>query len=293
MAIQQTAERTTTTASLSSTRKVLRGLFRRLDVILAVGFLLVLLFVAIFADIIAPYSYATPDLRNQLQPPSPEHWLGTDQLGRDVLSRLMNATRLTLLAPLIAVGVAIVLALPTGLVAGYRRGWIDAVSGRVADVFLSLPGLVFALAIVAVLGRGIGNAMLALGVAFAPGLYRVIRAATLSVAQETYIESAKSIGSSTPRILFVHVVPNIMAPLVVQVTILMGVSIIAESGLSFIGVGAQPPSASLGTMLKDAYDTQFQAPLGVFPAGIVLVLTVLCFNTLGDRLRDALLGEQR
>lgn len=269
------------------------GRLKRPAVFLASGFILLVLFVAIFAELIAPYDYAAQDLRNQLQGPSLAHWLGTDHLGRDVLSRLMYAARLTLLAPAISVGVALVIALPTGLFAGYRRGWIDAVTGRVADVFLSLPGLVFALAIVAVLGRGIVNAMFALGIAFAPGLYRVIRAATLSVVGETYIESARSIGSSTLRIVFRHVVPNILAPLIVQVTILMGVSIIAESALSFLGVGAQPPSASLGTMLRDAYDFQFKAPLAVLPPGIVLMLTVLCFNTLGDRLRDALLGEQR
>lgn len=262
-------------------------------VFLAGGFLALMVFVAIFAEIIAPYDYAAQDLANQLQPPSADHWLGTDHLGRDVLSRLMFATRLALLAPLLSVGIALVLALPTGLFAGYRRGWVDAVTGRVAEVFLSLPGLVFALAIVAILGRGLFNAMLALGIAFAPGLYRVVRAATLSVVGETYIESAKSIGSSTGRTVFVHVVPNIMAPLVVQVTILMGISIIAEAALSFIGVGAQPPSASLGTMLRDAYDFQFKAPFAVLPPGVLLVITVLCFNTLGDRLRDALLGEQR
>ena len=290
MATQETATRAT--PSLASSRFVFERL-RRPGVLLAAAFLVLMIVVAVFAPLLAPYDPSTQELRNQLAAPSSEHWLGTDQLGRDVLTRIMYATRLTLLAPAISVGIALVLALPAGLFAGYHRGWLDAVTGRVADVFLSLPGLVFALAIVAVLGRGIFNAMLALGIAFAPGLYRVVRAATLNVVGETYIESARSIGSSTFRTVFVHVVPNILAPLVVQVTILMGVSIIAESGLSFIGVGAQPPTASLGSMLRNAYDFQFQAPLAVLPPGILLVLTVLCFNTLGDRLRDALLGEQR
>jgi peptide/nickel transport system permease protein len=274
-------------------RNSVLGRLRKPSVYLAAGFILLLLLVAIFAEVIAPYPYSAQDLTNTLQGPSWEHWMGTDHLGRDVLSRLMFATRLTLLAPLLSVGIALLLALPTGLFAGYRRGWVDAVTGRIAEVFLSLPGLVFALVLVAVLGRGLFNAMLALGIAFAPGLYRVVRAATLGVVGETYIESARSIGSSTPRIVFVHIVPNIMAPLVVQVTILMGISIIAEAALSFIGVGAQPPSSSLGTMLRDAYDYQYQAPFAVLYPGIALVLTVLCFNTLGDRFRDALLGEQR
>lgn len=291
MAIQ-TVLPPTKAASLSSRGMVLARL-RKPAVFLAAAFLLVLIVLAVFAPLIAPYDPAAQDLIGQLQPPSPAHLLGTDHLGRDVFTRLIFATRLTLLAPLISVGVAILLGLPFGMLAGYRRGWVDAVTGRVAEIFLSLPGLVFALAMVAVLGPGIVNAMLALGIAFSPGLYRIIRAATLGVARETYIESARSIGSGTPRILFVHVVPNILAPFIVQVTILMGISIIAESGLSFIGVGAQPPTASLGSMLRDAYDFQFQAPLAVLPPGILLVLTVLCFNTLGDRLRDALLGEQR
>ncbi len=269
------------------------GRLRTPAVFLSLGFLALLLFVAIFAEVIAPYNYAAQDLTNQLAPSSPEHWLGTDHLGRDVLSRLMFATRLTLLAPLLSVGVALVIALPTGLFAGYARGWVDQVTSRVAEVFMALPGIVFALVIVAILGRGLFNAMLALGIAFAPGLFRIVRAATLGVVGETYIESARSIGSSTFRTVFVHVVPNIMAPLIVQVTILMGISIIAESALSFIGVGAQPPASSLGSMLRDAYDFQFRAPFAVLPPGIVLMLTVLCFNTLGDRFRDALLGEQR
>lgn len=284
-----------TTASKvnSAARSTVLSRLRTPAVFLSFGFLLLLLFVAIFAEVIAPYNYAAQDLQNQLQSPSAEHWLGTDHLGRDVLSRLMFATRLTLLAPVLSVGIALVISLPTGLLAGYRRGWVDAVTGRVAEVFLSIPALVFALVLVAVLGRGLFNAMLALGIAFAPGLYRVVRAATLGVVGETYIESANSIGSPTARTVLVHVVPNIMAPLVVQVTILMGISILAEAALSFIGVGAQPPSASLGTMLRDAYDFQYQAPFAVVPPGIMLMITVLCFNTLGDRFRDALLGEQR
>lgn len=269
------------------------SLLRRPAAVASLTFIVLLVVVAAFAPVLAPFDPATQILQDQLRGPSAAHWLGTDHLGRDVFSRLIYAARLTLLAPAIAVGVALALALPTGMFAGFRRGWFDAVSGRVADVFLSLPGLVFALAMVAVLGRGTVNAMLALGIAFSPGLYRIVRASALQVSQETHIESARSIGSSTGRILFIHVVPNILAPLVVQVTILMGISIIAESGLSFIGVGAQPPTASLGAMLRDANQFQFKAPLAVLPAGIVLVLTVLSFNTLGDRLRDLLLGEQR
>lgn len=292
MAISSVTPVAPVAAATMPNRSVLARL-RKPAVFIAGAFLLLLIALAVLAPVVSPYSPAAQDLMNALKPPSPAHLLGTDHLGRDVFTRLVYATQLTLLAPLISVGVAVVIALPTGMLAGYRRGWVDAATGRIAEVFLSLPGLVFALAMVAVLGPGIVNAMLALGIAFSPGLYRIIRAATLGVARETYIESARSIGSGTPRILFVHVVPNILAPFIVQVTILMGISIIAESGLSFIGVGAQPPTASLGSMLRDAYDFQYQAPLAVLPPGILLVLTVLCFNTLGDRLRDALLGEQR
>ncbi|GGP04232.1 hypothetical protein GCM10012278_19040 [Nonomuraea glycinis] len=184
-------------------------------------------------------------------------------------------------------GVALLIGLPLGLWAGLRRGAVDAIAGRLADTILSLPALVAALAIIAVLGPGLVNAMLSIGIIFAPGLFRVVRGATLAVAEETFVDSAVAIGSSTRRTLWVHILPNIAAPLLVQVTILMGVALLVEASLSFIGLGVQPPDASWGSMLKAAYTNQFHSPFAVVPSGVAMVLTVLAFNTIGDSIRDA------
>lgn len=279
--------------SMTVSRRVIRpSLFRQAmrspAFALAVGFLVFLVLIAILAPLVAPYDPDQQELANRLAGPSAAHLLGTDDLGRDVLSRLIYASRLALLAPLIAVGVAVLLGVPTGLLAGLRRGWADAVTGRVADTLLSLPGLAFALAIVAVLGPGLANAMVAMGIVFAPNLYRVVRGATISVANETYVESARAIGCSTRRILWSHIMPNIAAPFLVQVTILMGVSLLAEASLSFLGLGVQAPDSSWGSMLQVAYQNQYTAPFSVVPPGIALVLVVLAFNTIGDTARDVL-----
>lgn len=266
---------------------ILTVLLRRPSFVVAAGFLVLLIVVAVGAPLVAPYDPDAQTLADRLQGPSSKYLLGTDSLGRDVLSRLIYASRLALLAPLIAVGVAILLGVPTGLWAGLRRGWVDAVLSRFSDTLLSLPGLAFALAIVAVLGPGLGNAMMAMGVVFAPSLFRVVRGATLAVAEESYIESARTIGCSTNRIIWVHVLPNIAAPFLVQTTILMGVALLAEASLSFLGLGVQAPDSSWGSMLEVAYQNQYRAPLSVVPPGMALVLTVLSFNTIGDSIRDA------
>jgi len=271
---------------------MLRRASRRTSFVIAAAFIGVLIVAAVGAPLLAPHDPGTQNLANQLQGPSGTHPLGTDDLGRDVASRLIFAARLALLAPLISVGVAVLIGVPSGLLAGLRRGWLDAVTGRIADSLLSLPGLAFALAIVAVLGPGLTNAMVAMGIVFAPSLYRVVRGATLTVAEETYIESARSIGASNSRIVVSHVMPNIAAPLLVQVTILMGVALLAEASLSFLGLGVQAPDASWGSMLRTAYENQYSAPYSVLPAGIALVLTVLAFNTVGDTIRDVVASRR-
>lgn len=266
--------------------RVLRVLLRRPSFVVALSLLALLVFVAIAAPLVAPQDPTAQTLADRLQGPSAAHLLGTDNLGRDVLSRLIYAARLALLAPLIAVGVAVLIGVPAGLVAGLSGGWVDSVTGRIFDTLLSLPGLAFALAVVAVIGPGLVNAMVAMGIVFAPSLYRVVRGAALDVAAESYIESARAIGCSLRRVIWVHVLPNIAAPVLVQVTILMGVALLAEASLSFLGLGVQPPNSSWGSMLQVAYQNQYRAPLGVLPAGTALVLTVLSFNTIGDAVRD-------
>ncbi|MDQ7910147.1 ABC transporter permease [Phytohabitans sp. ZYX-F-186] len=273
-------------------RRPLRAVLRRPSSAVAFAFLVLLVGSAIAAPVIAPHDPDAQELGNRFAGVSLSHLAGTDEFGRDVLSRLLYAARIAVTAPLISVGVAVLVGLPAGLWAGRRRGVVDAVSGRLADTLLSLPALASALAIVAVLGPGLTNAMIAVGIIFSPTVFRVVRGATLAVAEETFIESAAAIGCSTRRTLWVHVLPNIAAPLLVQVTILMGVALLAEASLSFIGLGVQPPDASWGSMLGAAYRSQYDAPYAVVPPGIALVLTVLTFNTLGDALRDVLSGRR-
>ncbi|SHK50847.1 peptide/nickel transport system permease protein [Pseudonocardia thermophila] len=274
-------------------RQALRRLLRRPSSVVALGFLLVLIVLAVLAPWVAPHDPLVQDLESSFAPYTAQHWLGTDDLGRDVASRLIHAIRLALLAPLISVGVAVLLGVPTGLWAGLARGWVDAVLSRLADALLSLPGLAFALAIIAVVGPGLANVMVALGIVFAPTLFRVVRGAAMAVAEEPFIDAARSIGSRTWRILWVHVLPNVAAPLLVQATILMGLALLSEAGLSFLGLGVQPPEASWGSMLRTAYDNQFEAPLAVLPPGIAVVLTVLAFNTIGDAIRDVMTARGR
>ncbi|MGI5132915.1 oligopeptide/dipeptide ABC transporter ATP-binding protein [Pseudonocardia sp. CA-107938] len=203
-------------------RRAARQLLRRPSGVVALGFVLLLIVLAALAPWVAPHDPLAQDLSDAFAPYSGEHWLGTDDLGRDVASRLIHAIRLALLAPLISVGVALLLGVPTGLWAGLSRGWVDTVLSRIADALLSLPGLAFALAIIAVVGPGLTNVMIALGIVFAPSLFRVVRGAAMAVAEEPFIDAARSIGSPTHRILGVHVLPNVAAPLLVQATILMG-----------------------------------------------------------------------
>jgi peptide/nickel transport system permease protein len=277
----------TTATQSARPRHVIRTLLRRPASATAVGFIVVLVFFAIAGPLVYPHDPEAQDLGNRFAEISSTHLLGTDEFGRDVASRIIQASRIAVTAPLISVGVALLIGLPLGLWAGLRRGAVDAVVGRLADTILSLPALVAALAIIAVLGPGLVNAMISIGIIFAPGLFRVVRGATLSVAEETFVDSAVAIGSSTRRTLWVHILPNIAAPLLVQVTILMGVALLVEASLSFIGLGVQPPDASWGSMLKAAYTNQFHSPFSVVPSGVAMVLTVLAFNTIGDSIRDA------
>lgn len=244
--------------------------------------------IAVLAPMLAPQDPTTQDLSNRfLAPFSPGHLLGTDDLGRDYLSRMMFGTRVSALAPLIAASVAMVLGVPPGLVAGLFGGRVDWVISRIADTLMALPTLVMAIAMIAIFGPGLTNAMIAVGVAFAPRLYRLTRAATISVRGETYIEASRMLGCSHARILFVHVLPNIRSALLVQVTLLMSLAFLAEAGLSFLGLGVQAPDASWGSLLRLAFDKKFLGPWLIVPPGIGIMLTILALNVLGDGVRDA------
>ena len=270
-----------------SRTRVLREVLRKPAAAVSIGYVLLLVVLAIGGRWIAPHDPDVQDLGNRFAGPSLEHWFGTDDLGRDVASRIINAAAVTISAPAISVGIAVAIGLPLGLWAAVRGGWVDAITGRLADTVLALPALVGALAIVAVLGPGLVTTMIAVGIIFSPAIFRVVRGAALAVTEETFIRAADAVGSSRRRTLWVHVLPNIAAPLLVQTTILMGVALLVEASLSFLGLGVQPPDASWGSMLKAAYANQFDAPYAVVPPGIAMVLTVLAFNTIGDAIRDA------
>lgn len=265
---------------------------QRLAVVMA-GVLAVIVLVALLAPWITPQDPNAQTLLDRLAPPGPQHLFGADDLGRDVLSRMIVATRETLWAGALATAVSMVFGLPFGLLAGYLRGWVDAVLGRVADALMAIPPLLFAMAIVAVLGRGVTNAMIAIGVVTAPRFFRVARSVALVIREETYIEAARSIGCPTGRIVRTHVLPNMLSPLIVQVSVTMGFAILFEAGLSFLGLGVQPPDASWGSMLQRSTQFAGQAPWLVLLPGLAILVTVLCFNTVGDAVRDSVGRENR
>lgn len=280
-------------AEIGSPPKFWRRVLQSKVNIVCLGYLLLLVVVAVLAPVLAPYAPETQDLANNFAPPlSPDHLLGTDQLGRDILSRLIYAARVSLIAPVIAVGVGVVIGVPLGLLAGYIGGAFDWVVSRVADALIALPALVLALALVGVFGPSLSNAMVAVGIAYSPRLLRVVRGATLAVREETYVEASRVVGCSTTRLVFMHVLPNVRSPLLVQLSLLMGISLLAEASLSFLGLGVQPPDASWGSMLRTAFENNFSGPwLAWFP-GLAIVITVLAFNLLGDGIRDAV-GRER
>lgn len=243
---------------------------------------------ALFPHQIAPYDPTRQDLNNILAGPSAAHWLGTDDLGRDVLSRMVIGTRVSLGASFIAVAVALLLGLPIGTAAGYFGGWVDSTIMRVVDAVLCFPPLILALAVAAVAGPGMVNSMVAVGVVLTPSLARLIRAQVLAVKESPYVEVARSFSSGSLRIVVRHILPNAIQPVIVQAAIFLGVALIAEAILSFLGLGVQPPAASWGSMLSRAYAFMHQEPLQMFPPGIAIVITVLAFNTLSDIAQDRL-----
>jgi len=227
----------------------------------------------------------------RLQTPSTKHWLGTDSFGRDVFSRLIVSARTTLLAVAQAISVGMVIGIPLGILAGMTRGWLDAVLSRVADALMTLPPLVLALAAIGLMGPGLTNAMIAVGIVLAPNLFRLARASALSVSEELYIEACRAAGCSRWRLLWRHLLPNASSPLLVEITFAAGAVITAEASLSFLGIGAQPPQVSWGLMLRDAFAEVHQAAWLMTPPSIMIVLTILSFAMAGDGLRDAVEGK--
>jgi peptide/nickel transport system permease protein len=265
------------------------GRFLRRKVAVA-GLLVIVLFVAaaVLAPLIAPYDPIATSWSAIRKAPSVTHWMGTDENGRDVLSRVLFGARASLLAGVVSVLIAAGIGVPAGLLAGFAGGWVDALLSRVVDAMLACPFLILAIALAAFLGPDLVNAMIAIGVSTAPRFMRVARAATLEVAGAEYVQAAWSLGASRTRVLLRHVAPNIVPPVLVQASLSLAASIIAEASLSFLGLGQQPPLPSWGSMLNAAQRFLTQAPwLAVFP-GLAIFLCVLSFNLVGDGLRDAL-----
>lgn len=251
--------------------------------------LAVIVLVALVAPLfISPDMATKMDMRARLAPPSFDHVLGTDQLGRDLFYRVMLGARISLSIALSAVVMSIFIGLPLGIVSGYFGGRLDNVMMRLVDTFLSFPVLLLALTISAVLGPNLQNTIIAIGVAFAPFLARIVRGETLRVAQMAYVEAARASGTTDLYMIVRHILPNIMPPVIVQATISLAFAILAESGLSFLGLGTQPPHASWGLMIQASRDYLDLAPWTALVPGAAIALTVLALNMFGDVLRDVL-----
>ncbi|CAN5385029.1 ABC transporter permease [soil metagenome] len=243
---------------------------------------------AVFAPFIAPYDPIETSWSAIRQAPSFAHWFGTDEIGRDVLSRVIWGTRASLLAAVVSVSISLMIGVPIGLAAGYIGGFVDALISRITDAFLACPFLILAIALAAFLGPNLTNAMIAIGVSAAPIFVRLTRGQVINVKVEDYITAARAIGNTPLRIAMRHVLPNIAAPVMVQATLAIAAAVIAEASLSFLGLGQQPPAPSWGSMLNTAKNFIDNAPWMAIWPGLSIFLLVVSFNLLGDGLRDAL-----
>lgn len=255
--------------------------------------LAIMVLAALLGPLLAPYGVNQTDVANALQAPSSAHWFGTDDLGRDVFSRVLIAAQVSLRVALISVAIALAVGVFLGIIAGYAGGWLDSVFMRLVDVMFAFPMLILALAIVAVLGPGVNTATIAIGIVYVPIFARVTRASTLGVRSEPYVRASQTMGTGHLRILRTHVLPNISGPIIVQTSLSLAFAILSEAALSFLGLGVQPPQPSWGRMLFEAQSFLGTAWwLAVFP-GIAIFLTVLACNLVGDGLRDVLDPQQR
>jgi peptide/nickel transport system permease protein len=267
---------------------VMKRLFKNKAAV--VGGVIILFFIVV--AIIGPYLVKTDPLHqnlvNKLQPPSKEHWFGTDNFGRDIFSRIVHGTGLTLTVGFLSVAVGGIIGVIIGIVSGYYGGWLDTISMRLMDVLLAFPGILLALAIVSVLGGSLQNVIIAVGIFSVPAFARIVRGSTLQVKKLEYIDAVRSLGASDIRIIFRHILPNIMSPIIVQATMRIATAILTASGLAFLSLGAPPPTPEWGAMLNDGRTYMHNAGHMVLIPGIAIVIVVLAFNIFGDGLRDAL-----
>lgn len=272
---------------MGETRLALRRFARRRTALAGTLFLTLLILGALAAPLVSPYDPLKQDLARMLAGPSPPHLLGTDDLGRDVLTRLLHGARLSLGAACLAVTIATLAGVPIGLVAGYLGGRIDDALMRIIDALQAFPALILAMAIAAALGPGLFNVMVAVGVVYTPRFARLVRGQVLALREEPFVESARAAGATHARVLARHVLPNVVAPIVVQVSIGVAFALLAETALSFLGVGIKPPEPSWGTDVGRGYRFMRLAPWLVFMPGTAILLTALAFNLVGDGIRDA------
>jgi peptide/nickel transport system permease protein len=274
--------------SRSSLAKAWHRFVARRLVLVGVVLVAVLVFIGAFGRFLAPYSPITQDLASVLASPSAKHWLGTDELGRDILSRLLFGATISLQVGIMAVLMACIPGVIVGMVVAYRGGWLDNVVMRVFDGLMAFPALILALTIVSVLGPNIFNVMLAIAVTSFPHYARIVRGQVLAVREFDYVLSVRSVGARDRRIIFGHILPNVISPVLVQASLGVGFAIVAEAGLSFLGLGIQPPTPTWGSMIQVGFQYLEIAPWLVMAPGTMIFMSVLGFNLLGDGLREAL-----
>ena len=269
-------------------KRALRRLLRRRGAMLGLVIVLFFVLLAVFASSIAPYDPIATSWSAVRKAPSAQYLFGTDEIGRDVLSRVIWGARASLMAGLVSVCISMALGVPIGLLAGYVGGWTDSLISRFTDAMLAVPFLILAIALAAFLGPSLSNAMIAIGVSAMPVFIRLTRAQVLAVKVEDFVEAARAVGNPHWRIALRHILPNVMPPLIVQSTLAIAAAIIAEASLSFLGLGQQPPAPSWGSMLNTAKNYVDNSPWMAIWPGLSIFLLVLSFNLLGDGLRDAL-----
>jgi peptide/nickel transport system permease protein len=272
----------------SPARRAARGLFKRKGAVLGLIVIAVFILLALFAPLIVPYDPIATNWALVRKASTAAHWFGTDDLGRDVLARVVYGSRASLAAGAISVSIALAIGVPLGLLSGYRGGFIDSLISRLTDAMLACPFLILAIALAAFLGPSLGNTMIAIGVSATPIFIRLTRGQTIGVKVEDYVEAARAIGNPPWRIALFHILPNILPALLVQATLSIAAAIIAEAALSFLGLGQQPPAPSWGSMLNSAQRFLTNAPWMALWPGLAIFLVVLSFNLVGDGLRDAL-----
>ncbi|HUI89066.1 MAG TPA: ABC transporter permease [Anaerolineales bacterium] len=256
----------------------------------AIGFAIVSLFVVcvVFAPLIAPYDYARQDIPNRMEGPSVKYWLGTDNLGRDLFSRLVYGSRIAFETALPSVGIALIVGMLLGLIAGYVGGWLDNLIVVVMDTLQAFPSIMLSLAILALLGPSLVNVIIVIGLTWMPNYARVVRAQTLSIREKTYVEAERSLGATDRSILLSHILPNVIAPPLILAAMDLPWVITFEAGLSFLGLGVRPPTPSWGSILSEGFDHIFETPWPILWSGLTLALTTLGFTLFGEALRDVL-----